>query len=216
MNKQKKTFYFFRHGQTDWNKKGVCQGQTDIPLNHEGHREAKMMLKAFQELAPIDRPQIVYSSDLLRAKQTSEYVAKAMNCELTLLDNLRETRLGEIEGMDVEKAKKYVSEKVWKSFRWGRDEKTLDYRFPGGESRREVIERFDHLILWLIDNSPYHKIALGTHGGALRNYLYCYLNDHKEGFEFVNCCVYELEEKETEGDLKSPPYPQLVIKNRIN
>ena len=37
----KKTLYFVRHGETDWNVLGKLQGQTDVPLNENGIMQAK-------------------------------------------------------------------------------------------------------------------------------------------------------------------------------
>ncbi len=36
----KKSFYFARHGQTEWNKQQLCQGHQDIELNEAGRQEA--------------------------------------------------------------------------------------------------------------------------------------------------------------------------------
>ena len=35
--------YTVRHGQTEWNKKGLYQGKTDVPLNEEGKKQAAIL-----------------------------------------------------------------------------------------------------------------------------------------------------------------------------
>lgn len=67
--------YIIRHGQTEWNKSGRLQGQTDIALNENGRALAEKVGKAMKEI-PFDR---VISSPLERSKQTAELVLKE-NC----------------------------------------------------------------------------------------------------------------------------------------
>jgi broad specificity phosphatase PhoE len=61
-----------RHGQTDWNLEGRYQGQSDVSLNENGHTQAKSLTEQLkgQTFAAI------YSSDLMRARETADYIAK--------------------------------------------------------------------------------------------------------------------------------------------
>lgn len=59
-----------RHGTTDWNKKHILQGNTDIPLNEDGIHEAKELAKKL-DLSKID---ICISSPLIRAKTTAKII----------------------------------------------------------------------------------------------------------------------------------------------
>jgi len=64
-------FYFIRHGETDWNKfgQGLCP-QDEIPLNETGVSQAN---DARKKLGSLNITKI-YSSPLLRAKQTAEII----------------------------------------------------------------------------------------------------------------------------------------------
>ena len=62
--------YLLRHGQTDWNKMGRMQGQTDIPLNQTGRDSA---YSCVQDILKAGVTRII-SSDLMRAKQTAEII----------------------------------------------------------------------------------------------------------------------------------------------
>ena len=87
-------FYFLRHGQTEWNRLGICQGQSDIPLNETGIAQAEMARDA---LAGIGFTGIV-SSDLARARRTAEIVNEAHGVPLRTMKGLREIRFGGLEG----------------------------------------------------------------------------------------------------------------------
>ncbi|OMF33842.1 histidine phosphatase family protein [Paenibacillus sp. FSL H8-0548] len=88
---------FVRHGKTDWNAEGKIQGQTDIPLNEEGIKQAIALANRLSNEAPIW--DAVISSDLKRAHATALIIAEKLN--ITLLDGdsrLRERYFGEVEG----------------------------------------------------------------------------------------------------------------------
>ncbi|MCC7359576.1 MAG: histidine phosphatase family protein [Anaerolineales bacterium] len=124
--------WLVRHGETDWNREGRYQGQSDIPLNATGLAQARALLPTFAGM-PIAA---IYSSDLQRAATTAELLGEALNLPVSRQRGLREARLGRWEGMlfsDIQVV--YAAE--WAERR--RD--PLNARPPGGESLLEVAAR---------------------------------------------------------------------------
>ena len=87
-----------RHGETDWNAEGRIQGQLDIPLNAQGHRQAAALAAA---LAGQDF-QALYSSDLMRARLTALPLAQAHRLPLQPLPEWRERHHGRMQGQTYE------------------------------------------------------------------------------------------------------------------
>ena len=88
-----------RHGQTDWNLSRRIQGSTDIPLNETGRADAHA---AADHLAD-GIHHVVYSSPLVRARETAEIIAERLGLPLAPPESgLREREFGEGEGMLVE------------------------------------------------------------------------------------------------------------------
>ena len=91
------SFYFLRHGQTDWNKQRVCQGKTDVPLNATGLDQARNAKTLLADI-PIST---VVASPLSRAYRTAEIVNETLNCPLVVVDGLQEMCFGDQEGQPV-------------------------------------------------------------------------------------------------------------------
>lgn len=67
-----------RHGETEWNVLGLPQGWTDIPLNEEGWRQAKLLADNLSQISV----EAVYSSPLQRAVETANKIAELhIDCE---------------------------------------------------------------------------------------------------------------------------------------
>lgn len=90
----KKSFYYLRHGKTDWNEQGLMQGQADIPLNAIGLEQAYEAQHYFENIK-IDR---ICHSPLSRAKQTAEIINEKLQVPLISIEQLKEIYLGELEG----------------------------------------------------------------------------------------------------------------------
>ena len=67
--------YVVRHGQTEYNRKNLFQGHTDIPLNNVGIEQSKKLASKFRNIE-LD---IILTSPLKRAIQTAEYISNVIN-----------------------------------------------------------------------------------------------------------------------------------------
>lgn len=183
-----RVFYIFRHGETDWNKARRCQGHTDTPLNETGLGQALELSQRLYGL-PIE---IIYSSDLKRARATGEVVASKLNIPITFDSRLREMSYGEAEGMIYQDAIDKFGQEIWnrlQSFKREYDE----VGFPGGETRVVARTRFENVLHEIILNTNFKVIALSTHGGALRNLLQNFLPDTHPILPIPNCVIYRFE-----------------------
>ncbi|GGI43829.1 putative phosphoglycerate mutase [Agromyces flavus] len=87
-----------RHGQTDWNLRGVMQGRTDIPLNDTGRAQAEAAV-ALIDPAEWD---LVVSSTLGRARETAAILARGLDLPVAgAYHDLVEQDFGAAEGTPV-------------------------------------------------------------------------------------------------------------------
>ncbi|WP_372655572.1 histidine phosphatase family protein [Halobacteriovorax sp.] len=179
-------FYIFRHGQTDWNRLKKVQGNTDIPLNDLGRKEAQSLREFFSSIN-IDR---VFTSDLLRAHETAEIVFENRSVSIQKSPELREANFGEVEGMHIDELLSRFSTKFWDIHKGGPEADTFSY--PGGETRGEVRERLISFIDKIRVESSTSSVALSTHGGALRSIMHHYLPNEAELVKIPNCVVYKI------------------------
>ncbi|NHN88329.1 histidine phosphatase family protein [Acetobacter conturbans] len=98
-------YWYLRHGETDWNRQGLSQGRTDIPLNETGLQQARSAGKMLGQEATGDlRITRIVSSPLARALRTAEIAAETLKEQhgvrpiLTMDVGLEEVCFGEQEG----------------------------------------------------------------------------------------------------------------------
>lgn len=90
----KSSFYFVRHGETDWNHKHIIMGSKDIPLNENGETQAE---HAAYVLADVEIGRI-FSSTLKRASKTAKIIADICELEIEEMSELCERGGGSLEG----------------------------------------------------------------------------------------------------------------------
>jgi len=169
------TIYLTRHGETDWNRKDLILGRTDIPLNENGLRQAERLA---EELADV-RLDAIYTSPLQRALVMAETVAaKHPGCRLEVCENLIEMNFGKYEG-----GERFDTE-------YQQEKRNYFKRYEGGESYMDIAARVYPFIEQLKKNNE--DVLMVTHNGICRvicNYFHGMENEEFAKFAMRNCEV---------------------------
>jgi alpha-ribazole phosphatase len=154
-----KTFkiHLIRHGLTDANLLGLYIGnRTDLPLNPEGLAELKELSEKI-EYPKIER---LYSSPMMRAKQTGAVLFPNMN--IKVIDELTEFDFGAFEGKNGNELQDNKEYKDWIS---GKTDAVLE-----GESTTDFIKRLAlglNMIVRDMMESDISEAGVIMHGGAI-------------------------------------------------
>lgn len=160
--------YMVRHGETHWNVERRLQGHADSPLTTRGIREAQ---RVADELAPV-RFDVVYASDLLRARRTAELLVQERKLRVIGTELLRERYFGRYEGQPYTHFRTEMADALAQ-----RDglvyEQQLDYRIhPEIETDRQVTDRALDLVQEVTRQHGGKSVLMVTHGGMVRSLLY--------------------------------------------
>lgn len=174
-----------RHGQSEWNKKGLFTGWVDIPLSPEGVEEslrAGFLLKNYE----IDE---IYSSKLIRAQMTALLAMQALSPQkipyivhekdfykvpgendkglipIYLSEKLNERHYGDLQGLNKEEVRKIAGEE--QVLLWRRSYEVCP---PNGESLKMTAERtlpyFKEVIMSRLEAGK--NLLVAAHGNSLR------------------------------------------------
>lgn len=148
-----------RHGQTNWNLEQRFQGQSDIPLNETGRKQAH----ALAERLSAKRFDAVYSSDLQRATETAKIIcAPQIHPDL----RLREVNFGDWEGMTYDEIKAKHPETL---AAWEAD--IFKNAPPNGETLEGLSVRVQSMLDELRGKHEDQKILIVAHGGVLQTLI---------------------------------------------
>ncbi len=152
-------FLLARHGETAWNAERRHHGQSDVPLNATGRRQAAALARRLADEA-IDA---IYASDLQRAWQTAEAVAAHYDLPVQADPRLRELHFGVWEGLTYPEIEAQDPEAL---AAWHED--PTHVAPPEGESLVELAQRVDALRADLEAAHPEETVLLVSHNGVLR------------------------------------------------
>ncbi|GAB3542924.1 histidine phosphatase family protein [Spirosoma fluminis] len=182
-----KTIYLIRHGETDYNRRGVVQGSgVDSDLNGMGRAQAMAFFQAYQHV-PFSK---IYISGLKRTYQTAELFIE-LGIPYEKLTGLNEISWGVMEGkvpgnLDNEYYRNLIES-------WSAGNTTLPT--DGGESPEQVEARQREAINALLAHPEEETVLVAMHGRAMR-ILLCWLTNRSlaemDQFEHSNLCLYKL------------------------
>lgn len=188
-NSPLKTIYIIRHGQTDFNKKGIVQGSgVDTDLNEKGRLQSQSFFETYRHI-PFQK---ICVSSLKRTRQTVDSFAN-LGITLEEIPELNEINWGEMEGVEPtpESHQKFI-ETIQ---HWAHGQ--LDIAVAGGETPLELFER-QKRGLRKIEQFTENPILICMHGRAMRSFL-CLLTgtplQNMDTFEHGNVCLYVLEKQ---------------------
>ncbi|WP_299165065.1 histidine phosphatase family protein [uncultured Arthrobacter sp.] len=143
---------FWRHGRTEWNARGLFQGQEDIALDDLGRQQATQAAYELKHLAP----SLIVSSDLERARDTAAALSVATGISAGTDERFRETYAGRWQGLAFAEIGRRFPEdqQAW-------HEGDPHVAAGGGESRLETLDAVAQL-------QPGQTLIVVSHGGAIR------------------------------------------------
>lgn len=149
-----------RHGETAWNAEKRLQGHIDIPLNTRGESQARQMAQALKD-ARLNFD-VLFTSDLKRAVDTSAAVVQLFVVVAQVDSNLRERHFGALQGLSINEAP-LVRPDIWQAH-ISRD---LDHELEGGESIRQFALRVQRALDRIEEQHPGKTVLMVSHGGTL-------------------------------------------------
>jgi len=146
-----------RHGETDWNRDGRWQGGSDTRLNDVGREQARALAQQLD--GEID---VLYSSDLARARETAEIVAAKLGLEVRLDPRLRERGFGSWEGLTTTEIEERFAEA---HRRWLAGEGA---GADDAEAFEDFSARVEEFLSDVLRLHPGEEVLVVSHGGSIR------------------------------------------------
>lgn len=183
-----KKIYIIRHGQTDFNLKGIVQGSgVDSSLNDKGRAQALAFYQAYQHVS-FDK---VYISALKRTKESVDnFIMQGIPYES--LAGLNEISWGTKEGQTITPEEDAYYHWMLNQWRLGNTKE----RIEGGESPDDVTKRQAEALNHILKQTDEQTILICMHGRAMRILLCRLLNyplRSMDMFEHENLCLYYVE-----------------------
>jgi alpha-ribazole phosphatase len=193
------TLFLVRHGNTKLNNAKRFWGSTDVELSDDGIRQAEQL----RDRLANERIDVIYASNLSRARATAEIIATKHQNGVTTRAELDEINFGWVEGLTFDEIKQRHPELAEVLGNW-----SIRPKFPGGESLDELNSRLQIFLKRLKRHKPEETILIVAHAGTLRLMICNLLAIGLEHWRHMRLDLASLSILET--------YPQGAILNLLN
>lgn len=151
------TILLARHGQSDWNHSQRWQGFADRPLTEVGRRQAVELAERLDG-TELDA---IYSSDLQRARETAEIVARTKGLTVETTPDLREVDVGSWQGLSRAEAEERFPDGYGRWLQGGEG-------WDDGETYEQMSERVLSAIQRIAKAHAPGRVLAVAHGGSIR------------------------------------------------
>ncbi len=168
--------FLVRHGRTDWNAEGRFQGSIERSLDEHGFMQAEDVSRRLSEHA-FDA---IYSSHMLRARQTAEIIARHHKVPIICAYELREGTYGVVDGWKKEEIFSHYADVMEKREALSPKERFHHRLVEGAETSAEILARALPCLQTLSKCHSGQRIAVVTHGWVMRTlmvYLSGFIDD---------------------------------------
>jgi broad specificity phosphatase PhoE len=147
-----------RHGQSQGNAERRFGGHTATPLSTRGRRQAQATATSLKD----EGLTAIYTSDLARAVETADVLAKLTGLSAQPTSAFRERSVGVMEGLTFEHAAQQHPEQYAALLR-----RDFEHVLTGGESYRQLLDRARNKLDEIIAEHRGGKIAIVSHTGTI-------------------------------------------------
>ena len=202
-----------RHGESEWNARGVWTGTTDVHLSKKGANEAGLMGQCLSDI----KFDLAYVSEQVRAKETLDGIAKTNGqgqIPFKVTSAFNERDYGDYTGKNKWEVQKIIGEESFNKLR-----RAWDYPVPHGETLKDVYERCIPFYTGVVTPKVLagQTILVVGHGNSIRS-LVKYIENISDGniakveMIFGTALVYELDKdgrmaSKTERHIETTPPP---------
>lgn len=150
--------YLIRHGQSAGNAEGRFGGHSPTPLSELGFQQAEMTAGILCR----EGINAIYSSDLLRAVQTAEPLAKLTGLEINATPDLRERNVGVLQGLTFDESKEAYPDDFYALVN-----RRVHHVITDGESYSQLLDRSSSQLKEILRNHIGERVAIFSHTGVL-------------------------------------------------